>query len=140
MTEYTRIQKIVAFIAGAIMADGTFDDAEVNAIQSIANSLNINEQDLLDDVNTEIEKQDEMSDEELEAYLIEIEGELDNEEMMELFQVCLVVILADGVLCKEETAILLAFAEILKIDPVYATLMIAYMVNKDPEIIVEIDI
>ena len=81
-----------------------------------------------------------MSDEDLETYLKDVTKDLEQEEIIELFQICLVIILSDGVLCKEETAILLSFADILNIDVVYATLMIAYMVNKQLNLVVEIEI
>lgn len=129
----------VSFMASAILADGVYADSEQSAISSIAQTLNINEKELFVAIDSEIEKQESMSDENLNAYLKDIAKDLNENDMLEIFQICLVIILSDGILNKDETALLLVFADILNIDVVYATLMIAYMANKQSDLVVEIE-
>ena len=133
-----KTQTVVAFSASAIMANGMYDEAEKNAISSIAKTFGVNEQEMFAAVDAEIDKQEAMPDEALNAYLTDMANKLNENEMIEVFQVCLVLVLSDGKLCKEEVAILLSFAAILNIDNVYATLMIAYIVNKETDLEIEI--
>ena len=133
------VKLVVAFATGAILANGEYKESEKDAISSIAETLELNEKEMFDAINSEIEKQDLMSDEYLESYLKDMAKDLNENDMIEIFQVCLVIVLSDGILCKEEAAILLSFADILNIDAVYATLMIAYMVNKESDLVVEIE-
>jgi uncharacterized tellurite resistance protein B-like protein len=139
MADTKKFGTIVAFSTAALLADGVYEKSEKLAISSIAETLKINGKEMFDAIDVEIEKQAEMSDEDLDTYLKNIAKELNENDMIEIFQVCLVIILSDGNLCKEETAILLSFADILNIDAVYATLIIAYMVNKESDLVVEID-
>jgi uncharacterized tellurite resistance protein B-like protein len=131
---------IVAFATAAILANGEYKESEKDAISSIAETLNINEKEMFDAIDSEIEKQEAMSDEDLNAYLIEMAKGLDENDMIEVFQICLSVTLADGILSKNETIILLTLADILNIDVVYATMMIAYSVNKATDLVVEIEL
>jgi len=140
MADTKKFETVAAFSTAALLADGVYEESEKLAISSVAETLKINEKEMFDAIDVEIEKQAEMSDEDLDAYLKNIAKELNENDMIEIFQVCLVIILSDGKLCKEETAILLSFADILNIDAVYATLIIAYMVNKESDLVVEIDI
>ena len=131
---------IVAFAAGVILANEIYDESEKFAISTVAKTLGFEEQEIFNAIDTEIAKQEAMSDEDIDAYLIDMAKDIDENDMLEIFQICLVIVLSDGILCKEETAILLSFANVLNIDTVYATMMIAYMVNKKPDIVIEIDL
>ena len=137
MLDNNKNQNVIAFSVAAIMANGVYDAAEKGAVFSIAESFEINEKTMLDAIDTEIAKQKAMSDEELIAYLKDISKDLSPEDTVEIYQICIVITLADGKLCKMETMKLVAFAEILQIHTVYATMLIAYAVNKDPNFTVE---
>ena len=139
MTKFEKPEVLIAFASGAILADGHYDEAEKSAISSIAKTFSITEQEMFSLIDSEIAKQKQMSGENLDTYLIDFAKKLNDNEKFETFQVCLVIILSDGKLSKNEMALLLGFADTFKIDVATAMLMMAYMVNKETNLTVEVE-
>ena len=52
-----KIKEIVAFATGAILANGEYKESERIAVSSIAETLNINEKEMFDAIDSEIKKQ-----------------------------------------------------------------------------------
>lgn len=139
MADAQKLEKIAVFAAVAILADGTYEDSEKLAISSIAKALEVKEQEMFDAIDSEIKKVKNMSgEEEIQGYIAEHSKDLELNAAADIFQICVSIALSDGKLCAKETVILLSFAEVLGINVVYATMMIAYLVNTQPNLTVEL--
>jgi len=119
----TKQSKIVAFITGAILADGTYEESEKEAVSMIAETLEIDEKKFLKLVDSEYQKQDAMSEDDLVDYFNEISENINEDDAYEIYQFCLQIVFADGFFCKDEVALMVIFAEILGIDISEAIIM-----------------
>ena len=126
----TDIKHIAAVVATAIWADGEYDAAEKIAVEEIADAFELDKEALLAAV-AELEP---MSDEEVNAYILDHSAEVDDDEAEMLYEAVLQVLLIDGVLGTEEADNLLSIASALGIDDARAVLLLADMVKYEPEL------
>ena len=75
-----------------------------------------------------------MSEDEVNAYILEHSAEVDDEEAEMLLQAVLQVVIVDGVLGEEEVENVLSIASALGVDDARAVLMLADLVKEEPEL------
>ncbi len=127
----TSIETIAKLCAVAVWTDGEYDEAEKVVLGEIADALeldNMNLNSLVDTAVAEIERYD---DDQVNAYIETTCKDVCPEEKEIVFEVLLEMILADGVITKDEVSNLLAMAENLGISETEATLLIVDMVKSE---------
>lgn len=134
----TDIKHIAALVATSIWADGEYDAAEKIVVEEIADAFELNAEDLSAAVEQELEVIKPMSEDEVNAYILEHSAEVDDEEAEMLLQAVLQVVIVDGVLGEEEVENVLSIASALGIDDSRAVLMLADMVKEEPELQIEL--
>lgn len=135
----TSMNKVAAFIACAIWADGKIDEAEKVAVGEIAEALDYKEEEFASEVDKAIAEIKDYDDEKLNQYLAEAAVDIDEKDANTIFECALEVVLVDGVLDHDEVGNLLAMADALGIDAEDAVLMLADMIKDEPEIQVELN-
>lgn len=130
----TDIKHIAAVVATAIWADGEYDAAEKIAVEEIADAFELDKETLLAAVEAAVAELEPMSDEEVNAYILDHSAEVDDDEAEMLYEAVLQVLLIDGVLGTEEADNLLSIASALGIDDARAVLLLADMVKYEPEL------
>lgn len=134
----TEINKVAAFIATAIWADGEYDEAEKETVSEIADALGFNEDEFSAAINKCIEEIKPMDEEAVNKYLIENAVDVDEEDACIIFEAALEMVLVDGVLGSDEVGNLLAMADAVGIETEQAVLMLADMVKDEPDLVVEL--
>ena len=133
----TNIQDIAAIIATTIWADGEYDAAEKEVVSEIADAFELNADEFEAAVNSAVAAVEPMNEEEVNAYILEHSGEIDEEEAEYVLQAVLQVITVDGVIGVEEVDNFLSIASALGIDDSRAVLMLADIVKDEPELEIE---
>lgn len=135
-----KIEVLSAFISGAALAEnGTFDEVQKATVSTIASELKLDAASLFAAIDKEIAKQQKLSAEEFDAYFAELAEEISAEEALIIFEICIEIVLSDGILCKDEAILLLSFGEVLKIEGANLILMIAHMVRETPELEIKLE-
>ena len=134
----TDIKHIAALVATSIWADGEYDAAEKIVVEEIADAFELNAEDLSAAVEQELEVIKPMSEDEVNAYILEHSAEVEDEEAEMLLQAVLQVVIVDGVLGEEEVENVLSIASALGVDDARAVLMLADLVKKEPELQIEL--
>lgn len=130
----TNIQDIAAIIATTIWADGEYDAAEKEVVSEIADAFELNADEFEAAVNSAVAAVEPMNEEEVNAYILEHSGEIDEEEAEYVLQAVLQVITVDGVIGEEEIENFLSIASALGVDDARAVLMLADIVKDEPEL------
>ncbi len=130
----TNIQDIAAIIATTIWADGEYDEAEKVVVEEIADAFELNAYEFASAVDSAVAAVEPMNEEEVNAYILEHSGEIDDEEAEYVLQAVLQVIVVDGVIGQEEVENFLSIATALGIDDARAVLMLADIVKDEPEL------
>lgn len=133
----TNIQDIAAIIATTIWADGEYDAAEKEVVSEIADAFELNADEFEAAVNSAVAAVEPMNEEEVNAYILEHSGEIDEEEAEYVLQAVLQVITVDGVIGVEEVDNFLSIASALGVDDARAVLMLADIVKDEPELEIE---
>lgn len=133
----TNIQDIAAIIATTIWADGEYDAAEKEVVSEIADAFELNADEFEAAVNSAVAAVEPMNEEEVNAYILEHSGEIDEEEAEYVLQAVLQVITVDGVIGVEEIENFLSIASALGVDDARAVLMLADIVKDEPELEIE---
>lgn len=133
----TNIQDIAAIIATTIWADGEYDAAEKEVVSEIADAFELNADEFEAAVNSAVAAVEPMNEEEVNAYILEHSGEVEDEEAEIILQAVLQVITVDGVIGVEEVDNFLSIASALGIDDSRAVLMLADIVKDEPELEIE---
>lgn len=134
----TELNKVAAFIATAIWADGEYDEAERITVSEIADALGFKENDFSAAIDKCIDEIKPMDEEAINKYLIDNAVDIDEEDANIIFEAALEMVLVDGVLSPDEVSNLLSMAEAIGIEPEQAVLMLADMVKDEPELKVEL--
>ncbi|MBR3877068.1 MAG: TerB family tellurite resistance protein [Bacteroidaceae bacterium] len=134
----TDIKHIAALVATSIWADGEYDAAEKIVVEEIADAFELNAEDLSAAVEQELEVIKPMSEDEVNAYILEHSAEVEDEEAEMLLQAVLQVVIVDGVLGEEEVENVLSIASALGVDDARAVLMLADLVKEEPELQIEL--
>lgn len=134
----TEMNKVAAFVATAVWADGVVEEAERIAVNEIADALGFDEKAFNEAVDKSGETVKDLDDEQLKQHLIEAAVDVDEEDAETIFECAIQVVIADNVLAAEEVGDLIRMADALGIDTERAILMIADMVKSEPELEVEL--
>lgn len=135
----TPLNKVAAFIATAIWADGEYDEAEKITTGEIADALGFDETAFSAAVDACIEEIKPLDEEAVNKYLIEAAVDIDEEDASVIFECALEMVLVDGVLSADEVSNLLSMADALGVETEDAVLMLADMVKEEPELKVELN-
>ena len=133
----TNIQDIAAIVATTIWADGEYDAAEKVVVGEIADAFELNAEEFVAAVDSAVAAVEPMNEEEVNAYILEHSGEVEDEEAEIILQAVLQVITVDGVIGVEEVDNFLSIASALGIDDSRAVLMLADIVKDEPELEIE---
>ena len=133
----TNIQDIAAIIATTIWADGEYDAAEKEVVSEIADAFELNADEFEAAVDSAVAAVEPMNEEEVNAYILEHSGEVEDEEAEIILQAVLQVITVDGVIGVEEVDNFLSIASALGVDDARAVLMLADIVKDEPELEIE---
>lgn len=133
----TEMKHIAALVATSIWADGQYDEAEKIAVGEIADAFELNADEFAAAVDGELALIEPMSEEEVNAYILEHSAEVEEEEAEMLLQAVLQVVIVDGILGEEEVENVLAIASALGINDSRAVLMLADLVKEESELQIE---
>ena len=133
----TEMKHIAALVATSIWADGQYDEAEKIVVGEIADAFELNADEFAAAVDGELALIEPMSEEEVNAYILEHSAEVEEEEAEMLLQAVLQVVIVDGILGEEEVENVLAIASALGINDSRAVLMLADLVKEEPELQIE---
>lgn len=134
----TEIKNMAAVLATTIWADGVYDEAEKVSVEEIAEAFEVETDELVSAVETELEAIKEMDEESVNEYLLEASSHVDEEEAEMLLQAALQIATVDGVLCEEEVENILSIATALGVNEARAVLMLVDLVKEEPELEVEL--
>ena len=134
----TEIKHIAALVATSIWADGEYDAAEKIVVAEIADAFELDAEQFAAAVEAELAVIEPMSEDEVNAYILDHSAEVDDEEAEMLLQAVLQVVIVDGILGEEEVENILSIASALVIDESRAVLMLADLVKDEPELQIEL--
>lgn len=134
----TEIKHIAALVATSIWADGEYDAAEKIVVAEIADAFELDAELFAAAVEAELAVIEPMSEDDVNAYILEHSAEVDDDEAEMLLQAVLQVVIVDGILGEEEVDNILSIASALGIDDARAVLMLADLVKDEPELQVEL--
>ena len=133
------MEDFAALLAAAIWADGVYAEAEKNTLDEIAGAFELNAEDLKATVEIELEKIKDFDDTQMQEYVAHAGAGVEREEGLLVFEAIMQLVLSDGVLCREEVKNLLFVATVLDIDTEDVVLLVADMVNSEPDMTVTLD-
>jgi tellurite resistance protein len=133
----TEIKNMAAVLATTIWADGVYDEAEKVSVEEIAEAFEVETDELVSAVETELEAIKEMDEESVNEYLLEASSHVDEEEAEMMLQAALQIATVDGVLCEEEVENILSIATALGVNEARAVLMLVDLVKEEPELKVD---
>lgn len=134
----TEIKHIAALVATSIWADGEYDAAEKIVVAEIADAFELDAEQFAAAVEAELAVIEPMSEDEVNAYILDHSAEVDDEEAEMLLQAVLQVVIVDGILGEEEVENILSIASALGIDDARAVLMLTDLVKDEPELQIEL--
>lgn len=134
----TEIKNMAAVLATTIWADGVYDEAEKVSVEEIAEAFEVETDELVSAVETELEAIKEMDEESVNEYLLEASSHVDEEDAEMMLQAALQIATVDGVLCEEEVENILSIATALGVNEARAVLMLVDLVKEEPELKVEL--
>ena len=130
----TNIKNLATILATTIWADGEYDEAEKISVEEIAEAFELDVNELLAAVNTEVEAISALDEEKVNEVLLQNAAEVDEEEAELVLQAVLQIATVDGVLCEEEVDNILSIASALGVNEARAVLMLADLVKDEPEL------
>ena len=130
----TEIKHIAALVATSIWVDGEYDAAEKIVVAEIADAFELDAEQFAAAVEAELAVIEPMSEDEVNAYILDHSAEVDDEEAEMLLQAVLQVVIVDGVMGEEEIENVLSIASALGINESRAVLMLADLVKDEPEL------
>lgn len=135
----TNIDTIAAFISAVIWADGINDDTEKNAVEEIADALELDEAAFKTAIDDNIKKFDTMNKEETKEFLRLASKQVNDEEIGILFEAAMQVAITDNKLSLSEVGNIMLIAEVLGIETDMAILMLADVVKSEPKLEISFD-
>lgn len=130
----TNIKNLATILATTIWADGEYDEAEKISVEEIAEAFELDVNELLAAVNSEVEAISALDEEKVNEVLLQNAAEVDEEEAELVLQAVLQIATVDGVLCEEEVDNILSIASALGVNEARAVLMLADLVKDEPEL------
>lgn len=134
----TEIKNMAAVLATTIWADDVYDEAEKVSVEEIAEAFEMETDELVSAVETELEAIKEMDEESVNEYLLEASSHVDEEDAEMMLQAALQIATVDGILCEEEVENILSIATALGVNEARAVLMLVDLVKEEPELKVEL--
>ncbi|MCQ2229373.1 MAG: TerB family tellurite resistance protein [Bacteroidales bacterium] len=134
----TNVKDIAAILATAIYADGVFDEAEEIALGEIQEALELNKDEFEAAMNEAIENVDKLDEEAATEFLQNAAAAVADDEIGPMFEAALQLVLADGIIKRDEVATLLVISDALGIEDADAVLLIADFVKEEADVTVEI--
>lgn len=134
----TEIKNMAAVLATTIWADDVYDEAEKVSVEEIAEAFEVETDELVSAVETELEAIKEMDEESVNEYLLEASSHVDEEDAEMMLQAALQIATVDGILCEEEVENILSIATALGVNEARAVLMLVDLVKEEPELKVEL--
>ena len=128
---YTGVKHIAALVATSIWADGGYGKAEKDVVNEIADAFGLNANKLVAAVEIELAVVEEMTNEELNEYLLEHAAEVDSDETEILLKAVAQVVVVDGVLGDDEVENVMSIASALGVDKSRAMFMLHDLMNND---------
>lgn len=130
----TKMEYIAPVIATAIWADGEYDEYNKQVVKEIAEAFKLEEAAFVQLIDAEVAKLEKASTDEVNAMLLAAGKEIDEAETGMVFEAAIEIVLADGVLTREEGDNLLAIADAIGLSHTDALLLVADMVNSEEDI------
>ena len=131
----TELKNIAAFLATAAWANGYYADEEQSQLKEIAEALGLDEKALTEAVDTEVAKLDEMNEDEAGEYLVEHAAAIDEEDAVALMECAIEIVLADGIIERDEVDTLFDLADATgTISHTEVLLMVADLIKYEPDI------
>lgn len=134
----TDIQVVARLMAAIISSGGEYGEQEQAVVLEVAEALQYDDQAFFSAVESSLDEQESLNDDQLNALIQKQAGEVVDEEIGLVFEAALELALADRVLTIDEAEMLHAIAEALGLTIPMATLLIADMVKEEEDI--EIDL
>lgn len=132
------IKNVAAFLAVAIWADGVYAEEEKTILSEIAEVLNVEESELIENVDEALKFLQDKDDEAVQAYIIENASALDEEDVKVLMQCAIEIVLADDVIARDEVQVLFDLADATgSVEHTDVALMLADLVKYNPDIEIE---
>lgn len=131
----SNMQDAVAFLATAIWSNGFYAEEEKETLKEIAEVLEVDAEELTKEIDAAVASLEDKSDEEVNEYLIEHASKIEEEDAEVLMQCAIEIVLADGVIEREEAQVLFDLADATGyLSNADVILMVADMVKYDPDI------
>ena len=131
----SNMQDAVAFLATAIWSNGFYSEEENETLGDIAEALGVNAEELTKEIDKAVASLEVKSEEEVNEYLIEHASQIEEDDAEVLMQCAIEIVLADGVIEREEAEVLFDLADATGyLSNADVLLMVADMVKYDPEI------
>lgn len=134
----TEIKNIAALVATSIWADGEYDAAEKIVVEEIADAFELDRTEFAAAVETELAVIEPMTEEEVNAYILNHSAEVEEEEAEMLLQAVMQMVIVDGILGEDEADNVMAIASALGINEGRAVLMLADLAKEESELQVEL--
>lgn len=131
----SELSNVAAFLATAAWANGYYADEEKESMKEIAEALEIDEKTLTEAVDAAVATLDSKNEDEASEYLIDNASQIDEEDATILMECAIDIVLADGVIERDEVEVLFDLADATGfLSHTDVLLMVADMVKYDPEI------
>lgn len=134
----TEIKHIAALVATSIWADGEYDAAERIVVEEIADAFELDTKEFVAEVEIELAVIEPLTEEEVNAYILDHSAEVEETEAEILLQAVMQVVIVDGILGEDEADNILSIASALGINEGRAVIMLADLVKDEPELNVEL--
>lgn len=122
-------------MAAIIWADGTYDDSERDAVAEIAEAFELDAAALDKAVDAAASSLKEKDEKEVNACLDKCGAGVPADERGQVFEAFMTIALADGVLTRDEAAMLLSLADSLSLPASEAVVLLCdMMLHEDPEL------
>lgn len=135
----TKIENFANIIASAIWADGVYDESEKVTVEEIAEAFELDEEAFKNAVNKQVKALEKMSDNQVNAALLDAADGVEDDEIGEVFEAALQMLIADNELTHSEISNMLVIAEALGISHEDAILMLADLVKEEPELEIDME-
>ena len=131
----SNMQDAVAFLATAIWSNGFYAEEEKETLGEIAEALGVDADELTKEIDKAVASLEDKNEEEVNEYLIEHASKIEEEDAEVLMQCAIEIVLADGVIEREEAEVLFDLADATGyLSNADVLLMVADMVKYDPDI------
>ncbi len=130
----TNINDFSTFLAASILCDGEIRDVELFLIKELAKNYEFNDVELLDNVKDKLETLKSVNEKKKVEILLSASSRIPDADVLNVLEACAIIMMTDGVISKAEVSEILAFSEILSVEPEYAVLLLLDIVKECKEL------